>query len=136
MYSGFPLPVTAVFASLSALILIYLAFKIIRYRRGNMLAMGDGDNPQMARFIRGHSNAAEWMPIVLILMAVAEGLGLWRGLVVVVGLLYITGRILHAYHFTTDGARLSSRTYGMILTFMPMMILVVSNLVLVVAGAF
>ncbi len=37
--------------------------------------MGDGANPDLARRIRIHANAVEYIPIALILLALAEAAG-------------------------------------------------------------
>ncbi len=66
------LAVTGLYAGLLALLFLALSVAVIHGRREAKVGFGDGGNTMLARRIRGHGNFAEYVPMVLILMAIAE----------------------------------------------------------------
>ena len=111
-----PLPVTAVFAGLLALWLIVLQFKVVGFRRGKRVSLGDAGDEMGERLIRGHANAAENIPIFLILLGLAEGLGTPGWIVAALGTLFTVGRLMHGVHFFKIRKGFMLRFWGMIMT--------------------
>lgn len=107
--------VTALYAGLCALILLTLTLRVIRLRRSLGLAWGDGDRPEMTRAVRAHGNAAETIPMALILLALIEMLGAPGWVVHLFGLALVAGRIAHAYSCAAE-RRMNARVLGMALT--------------------
>ena len=68
------MPVTALYAALLAPLFILLAVRVIRSRREAKVAVGDGGDKALLRRMRVHANFAEYVPLALILMALAESL--------------------------------------------------------------
>jgi uncharacterized membrane protein YecN with MAPEG domain len=64
--------VTALYAAILALIVIALAINVTVHRVRLGVPLGDGGNPLMARIVRMHGNAIEYIPIALLLMLVYE----------------------------------------------------------------
>lgn len=118
--------VTALYASILAALMIWLSIEVIKQRRKAQVKYADGgvDALQIAR--SAHSNAVDYIPITLIMMALLEynGASLW--MVHVCGGLFVIGRILHAKGILAD--RLKGRVSGMKLTFLVMAILIVLNI--------
>ncbi|MET2900004.1 MAPEG family protein [Vibrio rotiferianus] len=119
--------ITALYASALALLLIWLAFQVIKQRRSNKIAYADGgvESLQIAR--SAQSNASEYIPITLILMALLEYNGasvLWIHLV---GIAFVIGRVIHARGILAED--LKGRVTGMKLTFFTMIGLVALNLI-------
>lgn len=108
-----PLAVTAIHAGLNAALLIWLTFQVIGQRRRAQVSINTGGDETLAKTMRAHGNAAEFIPIFLILMAVTESLGLPWYVLHPIGFAFLAGRVLHARHFVkgTDG-----RVRGMQLT--------------------
>ena len=71
-----PLIVTGFYASLTGLLIIALAYRVVKLRRSQKIGLGDGGNNALALANRVHANLIENAPIVLILMLVAEAGGL------------------------------------------------------------
>lgn len=69
---SFPVPITAVIAALNALILMFLAAKIPFKRMKTRTNLGTGDSDELLRAVRAHGNAAEYIPIALILILILE----------------------------------------------------------------
>ncbi|ASI93528.1 hypothetical protein DA096_22510 [Vibrio rotiferianus] len=119
--------ITALYASALALLLIWLAFQVIKQRRSNKIAYADGgvESLQIAR--SAQSNASEYIPITLILMALLEYNGasvLWIHLA---GIAFVIGRVIHARGILAED--LKGRVTGMKLTFFTMIGLVALNLI-------
>ena len=59
-------PITALYASLCAILIVGLAFNVVGQRRENKVGIGDRDVESLALAIRSHGNAVEYIPIALI----------------------------------------------------------------------
>lgn len=110
------LPITAVIAGLSALWLIVLQFKVVGFRRGMGVSLGDAGDEMGERLIRAHANATENIPIFLILLGLSEGLGTPGWVVWALGLFFLIGRVVHGMHFFKLRKGFKMRFYGMIMT--------------------
>ena len=56
-------------AALFALFFIVLSLRVAAMRRSTRVSLGDGSNAAMQRLIRAHGNFGEYVPLLLILMA-------------------------------------------------------------------
>ncbi len=106
---------TAFYAGLLALIYLMLTWAVIATRRGDKISHGDGGNATFAKVIRGQANASEQMPIVIIMLALAEMLGAPAVALHVLGVMIVVGRLLHALHFMGKGPFIY-RPIGMLFT--------------------
>jgi uncharacterized protein len=91
---------TALYAAPLVLLFMALSAYVIVYRRGNRLPLGDagdaGDAELLAR-IRAQGNCAEYMPVGLILLLIAEQAG--PGVLFhLAGITLLVGRFVHAGH--------------------------------------
>ena len=111
------LPITTLTAALLAVLYIALAFKIIGLRRQHRVSIGDDGHTDLAVSIRAHGNLAEYMPISLILLGLAELNAAPAGLTGIFAILILAGRGLHAYAFLFDREHFKLRVRGMQLTF-------------------
>ena len=108
--------VTALYAGLLAPLYLFLTYRVIRFRRGRRVDLGDGGDRLLQRYLRGHANFAEYVPLGLLLLLLLE-LGGWPGwLLHLLGLMLLGGRLAHAWSFSAAELRLPSRTAGMVLT--------------------
>lgn len=105
--------ITALTAALLALMSIKLTYDVIKLRWAERVTIGDGGQDQLAQAIRLHGNFIEHAPITLIVLALAELLGAWWPLVVVVSGLLVAGRLLHARTFKNGQHNLKVRKLGM-----------------------
>jgi uncharacterized membrane protein YecN with MAPEG domain len=110
------MPITAFYASLLAALYLYLSVRVIGWRRTQRVELGHGEDAQLLRRIRVHANFAEYVPLTLLLMALAESLTSPRPLVHLAGLLLLAGRLLHAYGLSQTPHVLRLRAGGMMLT--------------------
>lgn len=64
--------VTAFYLAILALVYVALALQVIRLRRSNKAAFGDGGNSRLNRAIRAHGNFMEYVPIIALMVAMIE----------------------------------------------------------------
>jgi len=117
------LAVTTFYAGLCALVFVWLAFQVIGRRRGAQISLSDGGDAALQRLTRAHANAAEWMPLFLILLAGVESLGAPWYVLHLAGAPFVIGRVLHGLHFVKARTDLRFRVLGMYLTIWPMIAL-------------
>ncbi len=110
------LPITSATAVFAGIMILLLTMKVIRLRRGGGVVLGDNDDRVLTKAIRGHANAAEQLPIALIIMGLAEAQSGNTALLVLAALLLVTGRTMHAVYFAIHGTHWRLRMYGMLLT--------------------
>jgi uncharacterized protein len=109
--------VTAVFASILALMFIKLSFNVIGFRRKNKVSLGAGGVDELERAIRAHGNFAEYVPFGLLLMGALELNGAPIVLVAPLGILLVLGRYFHAKGINELPPEFTNRVRGMKLTF-------------------
>lgn len=110
------LPVTSLAVLLNAMLFLVLTIRVITYRRGRGVVYGDSNDKVLMKRIRGQGNAAEQMPIALILIAVAELQGAGFTALMGLALVFTLGRLLHGVFFAVHGMPWQLRFYGMLLT--------------------
>ena len=118
---------TALYASLSAFLILWLSMNVIKKRRLYKVSLGDGGNDELRTAIAAHLNAVEYIPITLLLLFALEynkaNVWLLHGL----GLVFIIGRIIHARGLLQ--ARLKIRVMGMQITLYTLIALAILNIV-------
>ncbi len=110
------LTVTAFYAGVMALWLLGLGVEVSRRRRQSDVLVGSAGVAELEQAIRAHANACEYVPIALIVMGLAEGMGAPGWLLHVCGLMLVAGRGLHGVYYLTGADRLRLRSVGMMLT--------------------
>ena len=109
--------VTPLYAGLLALLFLALSINVIRRRRALGISVGDGGDPRFARHVRAHGNFVDYVPLVLLLMALLELGGLPAWILHAQGITLLAGRLLHAACFVCTETNLPMRVSGMMLTF-------------------
>jgi hypothetical protein len=88
--------VTPFYAGLLALWFLVLSLRVIQRRQGG-IPLGDGGDAGMLRVIRGHANFAEYVPLILLLMALLELGHTSVYLLHALGFALLVARLLHGY---------------------------------------
>ena len=109
-------PVTALYASLLALLFLALSLRVIAYRRSSQVSIGDAGDRVLLGRIRAQANCAEYAPIGLVLLALAELQGAPAAALHVLGGALLLGRAAHAVGFSRSPQIRSLRVLGMALT--------------------
>jgi len=68
--------ITGFYLGILALLYFVLGAQVSRLRRGNRVLFGDGDNRELRSAIRAHANFAEYVPVIVLLVATLEISGL------------------------------------------------------------
>lgn len=109
--------ITMFYAGLLALWYLALSVKVIQGRTGpGGPGLGDGGDPKMLRVIRGHGNFSEYVPIILIMIALLEYSGLPRWAVHLLAATLLVARLLHGYALSFTEKWKFGRFYGAALT--------------------
>jgi hypothetical protein len=110
------MPITAVYAGLLGLVFIVLSARVIGQRRGAKVSLGDGGNAVLLRRMRVHGNFAEYVPLALVLLGLAESLGAPAWLLHTAGAGLLAGRLSHAFGVSQTPERFLFRVSGMAAT--------------------
>jgi uncharacterized membrane protein YecN with MAPEG domain len=123
-----PVPITALYAGILGLLLTALAINVTVHRAKLKVTIGDGGNPQMQRMIRLHGNAAEYVPLGLILMGLYELDGGLHPALHAAGIALIVGRVLHIWGMWGSAEPNFGRAAGPTLTWLAIAAMAVLNL--------
>lgn len=110
------LAVTPVYAALLTFLYLYLAYAVIRLRFKEHISLGDAGNAAFLRTMRAHGNFAEYVPLALVLMMMAELGGASAGVLHTIGALLLAGRISHGWCFLFTARNFNARVAGMAMT--------------------
>lgn len=121
--------VTALYASVLAGLMVWLSLKVINQRRASKVPYSDGGVDELVIARTAHSNAAEYIPITLILLALAEFNGAGAILIHIFGTIFFFGRWIHARAILNENV--AGRIRGMKITFACIAALIVLNLIYV-----
>lgn len=117
-----PLHVTLLTAGLLGLIFVVLSFRVVRVRTSAKISLGDGGDQTLLSRIRAHANFAEYVPLLLILLALVEYINGTNDLVKAIGTLIVVSRIAHAIGMARHGANIF-RVVGAVGTLSALMLL-------------
>lgn len=90
------LEVTTFTAAVCGLILFWLSFRVSQARMSEKVAMGDGGNPLLTTRMRTQANFIEYVPLILILMALIERATGYSVALGVISGVVILSRLAHA----------------------------------------
>jgi uncharacterized membrane protein YecN with MAPEG domain len=90
-----PPVITALYGALNAIFNIILANNVSKLRRKHKVGLGQGEHPEMLVAIRAHANNAEFMPLAIVMMLLAELCGANHTVLHVFGGALLAARIAH-----------------------------------------
>lgn len=108
--------VTLLVAGLHGLLLLALLWPVVRLRRGRRVGLGDGGDRELLRRIRVHANFIEYVPMLLLLLALLELAGLDARAVGALGIVLFVARLMHAQGLGSSEGVSSGRFWGTLLT--------------------
>ena len=107
----------SLYAGLLGLMFLALSIRVIGGRRLARVGLGDGGDLGLQRRMRAQANFAEYVPIVLLLMLLAELQGVSAWILHGVGACLVFRRIAHAVSISRDPEPSGGRVVGMAFTF-------------------
>ena len=120
--------ITALYASILALIILWLSYNVVNFRRKKQVDLGDGGHDDGIRHIRAQQNTLEYIPLILILMAVYEinnGLPL---ILHITGIVLVIARIIYPLGLVAKKGASFGRFYGTLFTWLILLTLIIVNL--------
>ncbi|MEO8509206.1 MAG: MAPEG family protein [Betaproteobacteria bacterium] len=121
-------PITALYAGLCGVLLLSLAARVIRLRWKLRIGIGDGGERPLHKAMRVHGNAAEYLPIALLLLLVAELDHSSPMLLHVCGATFVAARVLHAIGLSRSSGATWPRMAGTTLTVLVIATLAVTDI--------
>ena len=117
--------ITALYVALFLLLMLALAANVVRWRMKAHVSLGDGGNKDLNAAIRCHGNAAEYVPLVLIGMALLEMLGASNTAIHLYGSVFLVGRLLHPIGLSQPRKVNKLRQLGVLLSWIVMLALAI-----------
>ncbi len=93
----FPIPITAVFTGILALMLVGISIRVTVHRAKKKISFSDGGDKVMAAAIRVQGNFIEYVPMALAVMGLIEAMGAKHWIVYLFGAVLVLARITHAF---------------------------------------
>lgn len=116
------LTITPLYAGALAILFLALSFRVVQ-QRGHGVSLGDGGDQELLRRIRGHGNFAEYVPLILLLLAMLETGGAtppW--LLHLLGATLLLARLLHGIALSYTQKWKFGRFWGTALTFLLLLV--------------
>ena len=105
-------PVTSIYAVGLAIVMLILWLNVTKTRAAQHVSIGDGGDVALHERIRRHGNFIEWVPMTLILMALAEAQGAAAMWLYLAGALALGGRLVHPFGLRADNSAHPARIIG------------------------
>ena len=118
----FPL-ITGLYAGLSLLLVLVLAWRVVAVRRTTRTGLGAGGSTALEQRIRAHGNAVEYLPmglLGLLLLELSGHAGAWLH---ALGAMLLVGRVLHAWGLSTSAGTSHGRFLGTLLTWLVLLVM-------------
>lgn len=108
--------VTPLYAGLLALWFLVLSMRVVQ-RRGHGISLGDGGDAPLLRRIRGHGNFSEYVPLILLMIAMLELSRVSIYILHALGATLLLARLLHGVSLSFTDQWKFGRFWGTLLTF-------------------
>lgn len=119
-------PMSAVFAGVIAVLMLFLAYRVSTFRLKYKKGMGHNEDPDFEAAVRAHGNLVEYAPIALILLVVGELNGVNIQVIYWVGLVFVVGRLLHAWGMVKGrGGTHTARLLGSVFSWLAILVMAV-----------
>lgn len=109
------------YVGLGVFLILALAGRVIWLRNTRGVGLGNGGHQDLARAIRAHANATEYLPVALLMLVVLAFEQTRPWLLHVFGIVLIVGRVLHAIGLSGSPGRSFGRASGILLTLLVML---------------
>ena len=121
--------VTPFYTGLLALFFFVLSMRVVKVR--GRVSLGDGGDPEVLRRMRGQANFAEYVPLIVLMMAFLEMRHVGALPLHAIGITLVVARLLHGVALSFTSKWWFGRFFGTLLTFV---LLIVCGLWCVVLG--
>jgi len=108
--------ITSMYAGLLGIMFIIITLRIVVCRNKKKISLGDGEDRELGKLIRGHGNFIETVPLALVLLLMLELQGAAPTTLHVLGIVFLAGRVLHYLRLTSILKNMWFRVAGMVMT--------------------
>lgn len=108
--------ITLLYAALCTLLVLVLAGRVIAARLKFKIGLGDGGNAELAKRMRVHANAIEYLPLALLLLGGMELNGYPDAVIHGFGATLFVSRLLHAWGLSRSSGSSPGRFLGTFIT--------------------
>lgn len=122
------LPISGLYASILGIIILWLCLNVVKFRRGKNVEIGDGGDADGIRHIRAQQNAVEYIPMALILFALAEVNGGNPIMMHIIGITLVFARLIHPNGLVKAKGITFGRFWGTALTWLVIIFLAGYNI--------
>lgn len=119
------------YAGLLALWYLLLSVRVVLGRRAHQVSLGEGADAVLRPRVRGHGNFAEYVPLILLLLAMLELSHTSIYVLHTLGIALLVARLLHGYALSFAGDWMPGRALGALLTFV---VLALAGLLCLIQG--
>jgi uncharacterized protein len=120
--------ITALYAGLLGVLYLVLAGRVVAERRRAKVGLGTGGDAALERAVRVHGNFAEYVPVFLLLLLVAELNGAAMLLLHALGAAFVLARIGHAQGLSRRSGVSRGRFMGTLVSWGALLVLALANL--------
>lgn len=120
--------ITALYAGLLAILYLVLAGRVVAQRRRARVGLGTGGDTALERAVRVHGNFAEYVPLFLVLLLLAELGGAAGTFLHALGAAFFLARIGHALGLGQSSGTSRGRFLGTLVSWVVILVLAVANL--------
>ena len=111
------LPISSIYLGLGALLLVALSIHVISARRAHRVSLGAQGAPELEQRVRAHGNCAEYLPMMLLIVAAIELSSAPAWVTHLFGAATIASRAAHALGLLASPGASALRALGMVGTF-------------------
>lgn len=122
-------PHTSLYAALLGLMVLFLAFRVVRLRRSQKVGLGAGGDAQIEHAMRVMSNFVEYVPIGLILIGLLEINSTPAWMIHLFGATLLLARLAHLQGFGSSSGVTRGRYFGTLGTWLVILFAGLANLV-------
>jgi len=108
--------ITMLYAGLCTILVVVLGLRVVLYRFGHKIGIGDGGDMTLQRRVRVHANAIENLPLALLLLGGMELNGYPPGLIHGFGATLFLSRVAHAWGLSHSSGTSKGRFLGTLFT--------------------
>lgn len=122
-------PATSLYAALLGLLVLYLAFRVVKLRRAQKVGLGDGGDEQVAHAMRVMANFTEYVPLAIILIGLLELNSTPRWMIHTYGAALVFARLYHLQGFGSNTGVSRGRYFGTLITWIVIVLAALTNVV-------
>jgi len=120
--------ITALYAGLLGILYLVLGGFVVAHRRRARIGLGTGSDTALERAVRVHGNFAEYTPLFLVLMLIAELSGGAAIFLHVTGAAFFLARVAHAFGLSQSSGTSAGRFGGTLVTWVAILLMALANI--------